>query len=337
MGEMDAKDPFKMVPMAGKILLEVDLKYSKLRDIHMNAGVYRLLLWAAASGKISDVVSGRGNIGFLMELPADPEWLMETEYPHSTFWKTELWKSFKSVSGVSTSSFNMGAYGHKAKRPTTVGSNYPAIVQMDGNHDFHDNCVPASLLTRSTVRAWSGTFKRVVVDSVVDLHEGTWAEEEDLAELGVKLTKLTKEQREEWRNHLINDRQPYRADCAVCINAQASGYQHRRRKHPHLYTAALAVAGPFATRGRDMECDDYKYMLVAAYRCPKDYMSMKALTEEERELYVPDEGDEPEGDLKDPFLLDEEEGQDPKEPVEPTTEEEANSLVPLLSMKRWNT
>ena len=153
----------------------------------------------------------------------------------------------------------------------------------------------------------------------------------------MKLTKLTKEQREEWRNHLINDRQPYRADCAVCINAQASGYQHRRRKHPHLYTAALAVAGPFATRGRDMECDDYKYMLVAAYRCPKDYMSMKALTEEERELYVPDEGDEPEGDLKDPFLLDEEEGQDPKEPVEPTTEEEANSLVPLLSMKRWNT
>ncbi|CAE7353790.1 RE2 [Symbiodinium sp. CCMP2592] len=336
MGEKDAKDPFKMVPMAGKILLEVDMKYSKLWDFNKGLSplqqqrahqetayaVKQMLVWTMATMK------GQGNIGFLMELPADPEWHMETEYPYSTFWRTELWKSFKSVSGMCTASFNMGAYGHRTKRPTKVGTNYPAIIQMEGNYDFNDQCVPPSLLTRSTTRQWSDGFKKIVMESLSDFHEGLIAEEEALADLGVKLTKLTKEQREGWRNHLLNDHQPYRADCAVCINAQANGYQHRRRRHPHLYTVALDVAGPYATKGRDMENEDYKYMLIAAYRCPRDYMSMKALSEEERELYVPDEDEAGEGGPEDPFVLEEEDSLE-KESVEPTSEEEDKPMGPI--------
>ncbi|CAE7383374.1 RE1, partial [Symbiodinium sp. KB8] len=121
-----------------------------------------------------------------------------------------------------------------------------------------------------------------------DFHSGTWVEEEELVNVDAKLSKLTKEQRELWKKHLLNDHQPYRADCSVCINAQASGYQHRRRRHHHLYTVALDVAGPFKTKGRDMEFDDYKYILVASYRCPKDYMAAKAIPDLDAELYVPD-------------------------------------------------
>ena len=344
-----------MIQMGGKTVLEVDLEFSRLWDFHMASGVYRLLLWAASKGKISDIVSslpdrtwhtaqtprwgpqscpmrtkmepygrkdlnplqlqqahretacvakqmlvwliatmaGKGNVGFLMELHSDPEWHHEGESSYSTLWKTELWKAFKSISGMSKSSFYMGGVGHRALRPTTVATTYPSIIQLDGYYEFDDGCVPASLLSRKEMRKWSRTFKQKVMESIVDFHAGKWADEEELANLGVKLTKLTREQREEWTNHLLNDHQPYRSDCAVCINAQASGYQHRRRRHPHLYTLALDVAGPFATKGRDMEYDDYKYILVASYRCPKEYLSAKAISEEDRDFYVPDtDGDE---------------------------------------------
>ena len=369
MGESDNNDPFRMIPMSGKVVLEVDMARSKLWNFHAPMGVYRLLLWAAAKGKIADVVSslpdrtwhtvqtprrgpdacplrttrapygrkdlnqlqqqqvhsetacvakqmllwllatmaGKGNVGFLMELHADPVAGAESGQQFATLWKTEMWRAFKSVAGMANAAFNMGSHGHRAARPTVVATNYPAVVQLNGNHDGVDGCIPASLLTRAEVRKWSVAFKHLVMESITDFHAGKWAEEDELVDLGVKLTKLTREQRQEWKNHLLNDHQPYRSDCAVCINAQANGYQHRRRRHPHLYTVAMDVAGPFVTRGRDMEYDDYKYMLIASYRCPRDYLKVKGIKDEDRELYVPDdEEDEGDGSV-DPLRLGEEE------------------------------
>ena len=55
--------------------------------------------------------------------------------------------------------------------------------------------------------------------------------------------------------------------------------------------------------------DDYKYVMVAASRCPREYMSASATPEYEKELYVPDEPDEPESD---PLELEEEAGLEDK-------------------------
>ena len=49
-------DPLKLVSQAGKVLLEVDVRKSKLWDINRHNAVYQMLLWAAATGKISDVI-----------------------------------------------------------------------------------------------------------------------------------------------------------------------------------------------------------------------------------------------------------------------------------------
>ena len=78
---------------------------------------------------------------------------------------------------------------------------------------------------------------------------------------------------------------------------------------PELYSVALDLAGPFKQKGRDTEFDDYKYVMVAAYRCPREYMSASATPEYEKELYVPDEPDEPESD---PLDLEEEAGPEDK-------------------------
>ena len=54
--EDDGVDPLKLVAKEGKMLVEVDAKRSKLWDIHRRNAVYRVLLWAAATGRISDVI-----------------------------------------------------------------------------------------------------------------------------------------------------------------------------------------------------------------------------------------------------------------------------------------
>ena len=47
----DASDPLKVVNKHGRVLLEVDVVSSRLWDMNLPGGVYRLLLWGAAAGK----------------------------------------------------------------------------------------------------------------------------------------------------------------------------------------------------------------------------------------------------------------------------------------------
>ena len=287
-------DPMEVVPKNGKVILEVNTKSSRLWDLNRPGGVYQLLLWAAADGRITDIVgspphetwptartplrgpesyprrttaepygrdglpplqqqrlneetsyvakqmmlwavamaSGNGNVGFMMEFPEDQENMQGNMPTQASLWTTEMWKSFKSVAGMSSSSFYLGAFGHRSPNPVRAATNYPTILAEHGNHSFGDNCVPTSMLSPEELREWPGTFKRKVAEAAIDFHEGHISSEEELADLDVKISKLSREQREEWKKHLENDHQPYRSDCSVCINAQATGYQHRRRKHP---------------------------------------------------------------------------------------------------------
>ena len=353
-------DPFEAVPKGGKIMLNVDVRNSKLWDMDRKGGVYRLLLWAASCGKISDVISrplnetwptslkshrssdlyalrtqaepygrqdlqplqqlqvnketadvaramllwmlsmvkGPGDVGFMMEFPTDEQVTRQQDSPRASFWNTEMWNSFRSVTTMKLASFYMGAFGHRALRPTTLATNYPALIQLDGLYNYGDGCVPPTMLLKGEGNKWPKAFSNAVVNSILDYRRRNLSEEEEkLSETGVKIGKLTKEQREAWHIHLLNDHQPYRADCSVCINAQATGYKHMRKKNPSLYTMALDLAGPFKQAGRDMDHEDYKYIMVAAYRCPKSYLSDKALKDLDAEMYVPDEPEEPDDDV----------------------------------------
>ena len=401
-------DPFDVIPRAGKTTLEIDMSESRLWGVHREAGVYQLLLWAASTGRISDVVStppcrtwhtsatplhgpdsypmrtkqlpngvedltvsqkqrvvsemacaaktmivwmlaqmcGQRNVGFIMEYPATSEKITKHVSTRASIWDMEMWKWFQSISGVKEVSFYMGAYGHKAQRPTTIATNYPSLMQLDINNNFHDDCVPSSLLSTRELRRWPRFFRSMVAEAISDYHSGKWEDEEELVKAGIKLSKLTKEQREAWQRHLFNDHQPYRSDCSVCINAQATGYQHRRRKHPMMYTMALDLAGPFRQKGRDMEFDDYKYIMVAAYRCPKEYLNEKALMDLDKDLYVPDEPTEAEGDdpmelqpdprAKDlPMEVDDSEEEKERVPAGPETLDEA--VEGLAHQDEWAT
>ena len=359
MGAEEENDEFvKIVNRNGRVSLDVDVINSKMWDINGPSPIYKLLIWAAAKGKISDVlgrqpestwttsmhptrgaqswhqrtkdypygipglsvlqqhrldkdlacaikqlliwtfasIKGQRNVGFLLEFPADVVPMREGEGDYLSFWKTEEWKAFRSVSAMRSSTFNQGAFGHQSQRPTTMATSYPTILAMDGEFGYGDHCVPPSLLSRATMRTWSREIMRIVAKAVVDYEPGKIIDEEEAVACGAKLSKLTKDEKEAWTQHLLNDHQPYRADCSVCLNAQATGYQHRRPRQPQLYALALDLAGPYKVAGRDMDFDDYKYIMVAAYKCPKEYLDAKSLEEVQKEFsmdeYEPSELEE---------------------------------------------
>ena len=387
-GEHYKNDPFEAIPVAGKVVLEIDKDASKPWDLSRQDGVYRLLLWAACTGRIADIIGspphgswptsqsprhgpeayamrtsdepygikdltafqkqkvdeetvhvakqlvvwmlaqmcGKRNVGFLLEAPAVEERISGRKPEGVSIWTTEMWKNFGSISGIKEFSFYMGAFDHKAKRPTTIATTYPSVNQIDYHQGATDDCVPATLLSNAELRRWPRNFKEFVAEAIKDYHAGSWEEEGEMVKAGVRMSKLTKEQREAWHRHLFNDHQPYRADCAVCINAQATGYQHRRRRHPSMYSMALDLAGPFKSKGRDMDHDDYKYIMVAAYRCPREYMSERAAAELDKDLYVPDEDTEAQGE--DPMEIIGE-GGGGREDGDPEPSEEEKEEVPL--------
>ena len=245
----------------------------------------QMLVWMMA------MLKGKRNVGFLVEYPEGLNEKVEDGGNAMVFWTTEMWKSFRSLTGMTMVSFNQGAFGHRSRRPTTIGTTYPMLKEIDGEVDCGNEWIPPSLLPRRTLRAWSEEFKWMVALAAVDCVPAPMAEERELEDCGARLGKLTKDERLAWKQHLLQDHQPYRSDCSICMNAQATGYQHRRRKHPQLYSLAMDLAGPFKVHGRDMDFDDYKYLMVAAYRCPKEYLDEKAHAEMVKELgmeeYVP--------------------------------------------------
>ncbi|CAE7303293.1 GIP, partial [Symbiodinium sp. CCMP2456] len=68
----------------------------------------------------------------------------------------------------------------------------------------------------------------------------------------------------DWKLHLQRDHLPYRRDCKVCVE-RSSGRPHRRVRHPAAYALSIDTAGPFRTKG----IGGYKYLLVGCYRLPR--------------------------------------------------------------------
>ena len=87
----------------------------------------QLLFWSMAMTK------GQRNVGHVIEFPADEASPMEGTNEWLSFGKTEMWKSFKSISGMTMVTFNQGAYGHQAIRPTTLATTYPMISYAEGD------------------------------------------------------------------------------------------------------------------------------------------------------------------------------------------------------------
>ena len=117
------------------------------------AAAAKQMLWLVAT------MSGKGNVGFMLEQPSACEELRLRDPAKISLWDTEMWKAFRALTGMGQASFYMGAIGHRGRRPTTIATNYPRLCQVDGLYDFVEGALPTTLMDIKEMKTWSVKFQ----------------------------------------------------------------------------------------------------------------------------------------------------------------------------------
>eukprot|EP00439_Symbiodinium_sp_Y106_P042989 s910_g5.t1 len=183
------------------------------------------------------------------------------------FWDTRLWKEFQRMNGLRLVSFDQGAMGGTSVNPTTLGTNVNNLLSLNELRVPQDSELP---LRGDRDHIWApGLVEALVVGF------SFWDRDPRCAPRLPHLQAFTPEQ---WKDHVNSNHAVYRKDCAVCVSSRGTGKQHRRVHHPDSYVLTADMAGPLSpgldptskgTMGRNL-----RYILVAKYSVPKQYLTM---------------------------------------------------------------
>ena len=254
-------------------------------------------------------------VGFLMEHPQDPQRYREATpevQQCPSVWRTNMWKAFKRIFGISEVHFDQGALGHKTVKPTTLGTGLDGLLSLDGLKANTDQFTGATEVPSHLLAEWAPQLKSRIANAIASQHQPVPSSPESVEQLDevIRSARLSAVERAAWQAHLQNDHVPYRADCSTCLLAAATGHRHRRVKHPCPFSLALDIAGPFKTEGRDFDESRYRYLLVGAYRLPVQFFKDPSVKDDEVPEDNPLEGDGVSG--PDPFELEADDWQDPE-------------------------
>ena len=259
----------------GRVLLEVDIARSKAFDMNKFGGVYRGLLWAAATGRIAGVIGAppcrnSSDTSLVMKqlwltLVAKAAAIRQGEFP--VFAVVEGRKLFETIKG----DFGQGWEALREVWSLVLEEMCSEEVAgvMATNLDF---ILPLECTT-STSMTWSSSFKTAIVDAArrwrkepEALQVVKWAKKLDVKGF---LEGFSEKELRMWRTHVRNNHTPYNRRCRTCVASSGVGRMHRRIKHPSAHCLSLDIAGPFRNKAADPDHRDYRYMLVGAYTYPK--------------------------------------------------------------------
>ena len=259
----------------GRVLLEVDITRSKAVDMNRFGGVYRGLLWAAATGRVAGVIGAppsrnSSDAPLVMKqlwltLVAKAAAIRQGEFP--VFAVVEGRKLFETIKG----GFGQGWEALREVWPLVLEEMRLEEVAgvMATNLDF---ILPLERTT-STGITWSSSFKTAIVDAVrrwrrepEALQVVKWAKKLDVKGF---LEGFSEKELRMWRTHVRNNHTPYNRRCRTCVASSGVGRMHRRIKHPSAHCLSLDIAGPFRNKAADPDHRNYRYVLIGAYTYPK--------------------------------------------------------------------
>ncbi|CAE7339671.1 GIP [Symbiodinium microadriaticum] len=201
-------------------------------------------------------------VAFMLEQPRDPRGYLKFQDPLFddvvSFWRTPLWSEYALEAGLHTYSFDMAAFGKSFTRFTTVGTNLPLQHIQGLRFRAHvDGPVPE----RSPPRVWPTEFLEQVTIALRN-----W----------FAVPRMLRMSAEQWREHVQRGHLPFRADCAVCVQAGATGRRHSRVEHPSAFVLSADLSGPVKIGGTDPDARGihprkYKYLFAAKLRIPKSF------------------------------------------------------------------
>ena len=252
------------------VLLEIDITRSLSYDLHKMSGVYRGLLWGAATGRITGLIGSppcRGECD--VQLVLKQMWLTtvakaarasQGEFP--LFTMLEGRKLFETIKGKD------------GRRWDSLRATWPIFVEqmcleevgevMATNLDF---VLPLEITTGENA-VWTHGFKAAVVEAVKRwkkepeaLQVVTWAKKMDVKGF---LESFSDKDLNMRRAHARNNHRPYNRNCKTCVSKI-----HKRIRHPSAHCLSLDIAGPFRVKASDPDHTDYRYMLIGAYTHPR--------------------------------------------------------------------
>ena len=205
----------------------------------------------------------RREVGFLLEHPRDPRGYLKFQdplYPDVvSFWRTPLWTEYALEAGLNTHSFDMAGLGKAFTRHTTIGTNL-TLRHLDGLRLRWQSDGPTP--ERSPACVWPTDFREHVALALRD-----WG----------KVPRMLKMSAEQWREHVRRGHLPFRADCAVCVQAGATGRRHSRVEHPAAFVLSADLSGPVKIGGVDPDArgafpKPFKYIFAAKLRIPRSFV-----------------------------------------------------------------
>eukprot|EP00435_Cladocopium_sp_Y103_P065207 s1247_g27.t1 len=199
---------------------------------------------------------------YVQEQPEDPEkYLSIDEISKRRFpslWATPEWQRIKEENRFEEVSFDQGPMGHSRRKPTTLGGNLCGLRELaevrgpGSSREGHQEpmTIEEKMQLSRTWASWASGLKMALVTALK-------------RELDGHLRKLTLE---EWKQHLLNDHQPYYRGCRTCLEACGQSRHHRRVVTPDSYTLSVDLAGPFK-KGED-QLGQGRYMLLGTFTVP---------------------------------------------------------------------
>ncbi|CAE7239682.1 unnamed protein product [Symbiodinium sp. CCMP2456] len=310
----------------GYTILELDIERGKtqedVREVNKQTQLIARMIYLhalATAGRIThpkDPTYQR-EVGFLLEHPRDPRGYLkygDPLYPGVvSLWRMSLWTEYALEAGMHTYSFDMAALGKVYTRHTTCGTNLP-LRHLDRLRSrlYSDGPVPE----RAPACVWPAEFLEHV--TIALRNWGT-------------VPRMVRMSAEQWKDHVRRGHLPYRADCAVCVQAGGTGRRHARLEHPAAFVLSSDLSGPVKVGGSDPDArgafpKQFKYIFVAKLRVPKSFVEDGRGTwveYDDGELGEEDYKDEDDGLASEHGEQVEREGIEPKEVVPDRGEAEA--------------
>ena len=259
------------------------------------------LLWFSHVGVQANVEMEVG-----IEQPADPEgYLPPTrQRPRYGFPSFLDWPE-TSVIGETCSlrriGFDQGRFGHPHKKPTEMLTNIPELYVLQdlrmemGQGQAWSEELEKRLKQSKAAAAWAPGLVRLLQQVIkrkqdaVEQHgrrvsgqveaevRPPWRDREVIHQPDRDssmesrdppgMRALTAAELHDWRQHVANEHQPSRTDCAICLQNLGRDRPHRRIAHPSSYTLNVDIAGPFAG-GKDQLETLPRYMIVGVFTVP---------------------------------------------------------------------
>ena len=255
--------------------VEIDITRSKAFDLRKQGGVFRALMWAAATGRIGGIMASpplRGTQD--EELVAKAMWCSTVAKAANNYYGVTtpfvLFEGTKLMSYVNPQEENL--VNNKLSRPW---KEFTDVMFLEGQGETMVTNLDFGESTSSTTTAqgrWTTRFKETIIQAIErwrcqpEMRQITrWLAKMDA---GNFLSSLTDRELEQWRIHVRNNHQPYHRNCKTCVESSGTGRRHVKIKTPSSYCLSLDVCGPFRQRGVDPDHADYRYALIGAYVIP---------------------------------------------------------------------